>query len=131
MAKRRRMSKKERDDAAWKALPESDRKCICALIIISRVIGDKNIRYREPSASLQRSLRKHGRNTLYGVIAECLFRLLGAPVIERVKKVHRDRAAKKKKRISAAKKRSSAVKKNSRTKKSAPKRRITTKGPSK
>ncbi len=124
MAKRRSMSKKERADARWTALPESDRRCICALEIISRVVRDKNIRYREPSASLQRSLRKLDRNTLLGVMAECLYLLLDAPVIERVKRANREREAKKKKRISAAKK--------SRTKnKPAPKRHTTRKGPSK
>ena len=125
MAKRRSMGKKERADAWWKALPESDRRFYTGLIILIEAIGDKKLRYREPSASLQRSLRKLDRNTLYGVMAECLFLLLDAPVIERVNRANREREAKKKKRISAAKKKS-------RTKKRpAPKRRTTRKGPSK
>ncbi len=124
MAKRRFLSKKERDAAAWKALPESDRRCITALIIISRVLREQDIIYREPSASLRRSLRKLDRNTLYGVIAECLYALLDAPVIERIKKAHREGEAEKKKRISAAKKKSRAKKSP------APKRRRR-KGPSK
>ncbi len=123
MAKRRFLSKKERADAAWKALPESDQRCICALEIISRVLREPDIRYREPSASLRRSLHKLDRNTLYGVMAECLYALLDAPVIERVKRVNREREAKK--RLSAAKKKSRTKKKP------APKRRTTRKGPSK
>ena len=71
-----------------------------------------------------RSLRKLDRNTLFSVIAECLHLLLDAPMLERVQHLHREREAKKKKRISAAKKKSRTKKKT------APKRR-TRKGPSK
>lgn len=124
MAKRSRMTQKQLDQA-WKAMPESDRRCICALILLSDAIGDDKLRYREPSPSRQRSLRKLDRNALFSLIAECLHLLLGAPLLERVKKDHRVRADKKKKRISAAKKKSRAKKKP------APKRRTTRKGPTK
>ena len=123
MAKRRRIGQKE-IDAWWKDLPKSDQRFYGALMLLMDVIGDSRLRYREPSASRRRSLRKLDRNTLFSVIAECLHLLLDAPMLERVKHLHRRRDAKKKKRLSAAKKRSSAVKKKSRTKKkTAPKRR--------
>ena len=128
MATRGRMSKREFDDA-WKALPESDRRFYCALILLMDVVGDDSLRYDEPSTSRQRSLRKLDRNALFSVIAECLYLLLGAPMLERIKKGHREREARKKKRVAAAKKRSPAAKKKSRSKKSAPKRRKR-KGPS-
>ncbi len=124
MAKRRSMGKKELADA-WKALPESDRRFYSALIILIEAIGDKKLLYHEPSASLLRLLRKLDRNALYSVIAECLYLLLDARMLERVKQGHREREAKKKKRISAPKKKSRTQKKP------APMRRTTRKGPSK
>ncbi|MCH7924696.1 MAG: hypothetical protein IIC51_04100 [Planctomycetes bacterium] len=123
MAKRRRIGQKE-IDAWWKDLPKSNQRFYGALMLLMDVIGDKKLRYSEPSASRQRSLRKLDRNTLFSVIAECLHLLLDAPMLERVKQMHREREAKKKKRISAAKKKSRTKKKP------APKRR-TRKGPSK
>ena len=130
MAKRRIMGKKE-FDSAWKAMAESDRRWISALILISEAIGDKKIRYRGPSASLRRSLRRLDRNTCYGVIAECLYLLLDAPVLERLKRLHRQREAKKRLSGAKKKKRVSAAKKKRRTKKPAPKRRTTRKRPAK
>ena len=123
MPKRRRIGQKE-VDAWWKDLPKSDQRFYGALMLLMDVIGDKKLRYCEPSASRQRSLRKLDRNTLFSVIAECLHLLLDAPMLEHVKKMHREREGKKKKRISAAKKKSRTKKKT------APKRR-TRKGPSK
>ncbi len=121
MAKRRRIGQKE-IDAWWKDLPKSDQRFYGALILLMEFIGDNKLRYCEPSVSRQRSLRKLDRNTLFSVIAECLYLLLDAPMLERVKKVHREREAKK---------RLLAAKKKSRAKKPAPKRRATRKGPSK
>ncbi len=121
MAKRRSMGKKELANA-WKALPESDRRFFSALIILLQALGDKRLRYREPPAPLRRTLHKLDRTALFSVIAECLYLLLDAPMLERVKKVHRQRDAKK--RLSAAKKKSRAKKRP------APKRRKR-KGPSK
>ena len=129
MAKRRSISQKELD-SAWKGLPESDRRFFTALIVLMETIGDKELRYSEPPAPLQRTLCKLDHDALFSVIAECLYLLLDAPIFERVKQGHRERAARKKKRASAAKKRSSTVKKKPRAKQPAPKRRTTRKGPS-
>ncbi len=135
MAKRRRIGQKE-VDAWWKDLPKSDQRFYGALMLLMEFIGDKKLRYCEPSASRQRSLRKLDRNTLFSVIVECLHLLLDATELERVKQGHREREAKKckygaTKRLSAAEKRSVAKKKSRAKKKPAPKRRTTRKGPSK
>ena len=97
MAKRRSMSKKESSDA-WNALPESDRRFFDAFIILLKAIGDDKLRYREVPMPLQRTLHKLDRNTVFSVIAECLYLLLDAPLLERVKQGHRERAAKNKRR---------------------------------
>ena len=124
MAKRRRIGQKE-VDAWWKELPKSDQRFYGALMLLMEFIGDKKLRYCEPSASRQRSLRKLDRNTLFSVICECLHLLLDASELERLKQGHRERAAKKKKRPSAVTKKSRAKKKP------APKRRTTRKGTAK
>ena len=64
MAKGQRKGKKGLDEA-WKALPESDKRCISALIVLTHTIGDKTLSYREPSAALQRTLRKLDRDSLF------------------------------------------------------------------
>ncbi|MCH7908652.1 MAG: hypothetical protein IIB38_03440 [Candidatus Hydrogenedentes bacterium] len=128
MAKRQRIDQKE-FNARWKDMPKSDQRFFSALSLLIQVIGDKKLRYCEPSASRRRSLRRLDRNALLSVIVECLHLLLDAPMLDRVKQGHRERGAKKKKRISAAKKRQSAPEKKSRAKeKPAPKRRKITKG---
>ena len=58
MAKRRRIGQKE-VDAWWKDLPKSDQRFYGALMLLMEFIGDKKLRYCEPSASRQRSLRRH------------------------------------------------------------------------
>ncbi|MCH8149246.1 MAG: hypothetical protein IH987_14895, partial [Planctomycetes bacterium] len=55
MGKRRRIGKKK-IALWWKDLPKSDQRFYGALILLMEVIGDKKLRYTEPSASRQRSL---------------------------------------------------------------------------
>lgn len=121
MAKRRRIDEKELADA-WKDLRESDRRFFGALFILIQALRDENFRRRETPVPIQRTLNKLDRNTLYSVIAECMHLLLDAPELERINQRRRGRTAKKS---------LSAAKKKSRTKKSAPKRLTTRKGPSK
>ena len=121
MAKRRRIGKKELADA-WKDLRVSDRRFFGALFILIQALRDENFRRLEAPAPLRRSLHKLDRNTVYSVVAECMHLLLDAPELVRVKKGPHGRTAKKS---------LSAAKKKSRTKKPAPKRLSTRKGPPK
>jgi hypothetical protein len=58
----------------------------------AEAIGGKRPRYLEPPARLERALRAAGRETLFGVVAECLYRLLAAPVMRRLKRLRRQRS---------------------------------------
>jgi len=124
MAKRRSMGMKQRAHTWWKGLSESDRRFYMGLFILTEAVGDKKLRYPKLPTPLHGSLLELDRNTLYSVMAECLFLLVDAPVSERVKWANREREAKKKKRISAPKKKS-------RTKKKPAPTRRKRKGPSK
>jgi predicted RNA methylase len=88
MAKRRELTDDE-VNAWWKSLPTADRRFFRALLDIRHVIGDRSLRYGEPPPGLQRALRKADRNTLFSVIAECLYMLLDAPAMRVVKRIHR------------------------------------------
>ncbi len=78
-------------EVAWKALPIRDRRFISALIVVADTVGDETLRYRELPTRLERTLQRADRDTLFSVIAECFYRLLDAPVMERVKRRHHRR----------------------------------------
>jgi hypothetical protein len=77
--------------AWWKALPAADRRSFRALLTIGQIVGDRSLHYTEPSASLRRALAKADRNTLFSIIAECLYTLLDAPAMKIVKRHQRRR----------------------------------------
>jgi hypothetical protein len=90
MAKRRQIDETE-FQTIWKGLPQSDKRFINALIVITETIGDETLRYHELPTRLERTLRKADRDTLFSVMVECVALLLDAPAMGRVKRSHRRR----------------------------------------
>jgi hypothetical protein len=90
MSKKRELTD-ERVKAWRKALPAADRRFFRALLTIGQIVGDRSLHYAQPSAGLRRSLAKADRNTLFSIIAECLYMLLDAPAMKVVKRQHRRR----------------------------------------
>ncbi|MGD8450392.1 MAG: hypothetical protein PVJ57_01120 [Phycisphaerae bacterium] len=79
--------------AWWNALPPPYRRVFHALILIRYAIAGKVPRYDEPPPWLGRTLRKADRDTLFGVIAECLHLMMDAPLINRGRRRPKRRAA--------------------------------------
>ncbi|MCG8408859.1 MAG: hypothetical protein MI923_26945 [Phycisphaerales bacterium] len=95
MAKRKWKGMTEKEfQGAWGALPEKDRRFLWTTIAISQIIDDPKLRYRELSARWNRALGQADRNTLGSIVVECVSRLIDNSVLPRVKKIHRQRAAK-------------------------------------
>jgi hypothetical protein len=90
MSKKRELTD-ERVKAWRKALPAADRRFFRALLTIGQIVGDPSLHYAEPSAGLRRALQRADRNTLFSIIAECLYMLLDAPAMKVVKRFHRRR----------------------------------------
>ena len=90
MAKRRGLDE-QAFQSAWAALPQSDKRFLGALMVITEVIGDEKLGYHELPTRLERTLHEADRDTRFCVIVECLYLLLDAPALERVKRVHRSR----------------------------------------
>jgi len=90
MAKRRGSEEKGLQ-SAWAALPQSDKWFVVALMVITEVIGDERLGYHELPTRLERTLHEADRDTRFSVIVECLYLLLEAPGLERVKRAHRRR----------------------------------------
>ena len=82
----------EKIEAAWHALPPSDKRFLSTLIVVYETVGDDTLRYRELPVDLQRRLNEVDRHTLLTVIVECLGLLLEPPALERIKRGHRERA---------------------------------------
>ena len=90
MAKRRGSEEKSLQ-WAWAALPQSDKWFLVALMVITEVVGDERLGYHELPTPLERTLQEADRDTRFSVIVECLYLLLEAPALERVKRAHRRR----------------------------------------
>jgi hypothetical protein len=91
MAKDRQLSAVE-FQTRWQALAEADRQFISILGAVTNAIDGEPPQYLEPPARLERVLRRASRETLFGVLAECLYRLLDAPVMKRLKRLRQRRS---------------------------------------
>jgi hypothetical protein len=87
MAKQRKQSEKE-SEASWKRLPESDQRFINALIVVSETIRTADLSYHLLPADVEDMLRTADRDRLFSIIVECLGRLLDAPALARIKRIH-------------------------------------------
>jgi hypothetical protein len=91
MAKDRQLSAAE-FQVRWQALAEADRQFLSILGAVANAIDGEPPQYLEPPARLERALRRASRETLFGVLAECLYRLLDAPVMKRLKRLRQQRS---------------------------------------
>ena len=90
MAKRPKMNQQE-FQAKWEKLHTSDQRFTHVLSVLTDVMETNGMSYYLLPAGVERTLQKADRNRLFSILVECLARLLGAPVLTRIKDSHRRR----------------------------------------